>query len=163
VLAVAAVAGLLGLLVWKVTRGSGKTAEPENFTLTRLDGPGKLELASLRGKVVVLNFWASWCGPCREETPEVEQVWKQYRSRDVVVVGVDSKDFTGDAKRFMRRYGVTYPVVHDGQGDLWGPYGVTGLPETRVIDRDGKYVGEQFYGPVKATDLSQQIELALAS
>ncbi len=160
-LAVALVAGLLGLLIWKVAHGSGKTAEPKNFTLPRLDRPGKLELASLRGKVVVLNFWASWCVPCKQEAPEVERVWKRFRSEGVVVVGIDSKDFSGDARSFMRRYGLTYPVVRDGDGALWGPYGVVAVPETRVIDRTGKYVGTQFYGPVTVADLRSDIEHAL--
>jgi cytochrome c biogenesis protein CcmG, thiol:disulfide interchange protein DsbE len=161
VFAVALVAGLLALLVWKVAHGSGKTAEPKNFNLSRLDKPGKLELASLRGKVVVLNFWASWCIPCKQEAPEVERVWRSFRSKGVVVVGVDTKDFSGDARSFMRHYGLTYPVVRDGDGSLWGPYGVTGVPETRVIDRNGKYVGTQFYGATTATDLRRSIEHAL--
>jgi cytochrome c biogenesis protein CcmG/thiol:disulfide interchange protein DsbE len=160
-LAVAVVVALLGLLIWKVAHGSGKTAQPENFNLSRLDRSGKLELASLRGKVVVLNFWASWCIPCKEEAPEIEELWKQYRSQGVVVVGVDTKDFSGDAKSFMRRYGITYPVVHDGEGKLWGPYGVTGVPETRLIGRHGKYVATQFYGAVKKADLRAGIEEAL--
>jgi cytochrome c biogenesis protein CcmG, thiol:disulfide interchange protein DsbE len=161
VLAVALVAGLLALLIWKVAHGSGATSEPKNFDLPRLDKPGKLELASLRGKVVVLNFFASWCPPCKSEAPQVEQVWQRFRSQGVVVVGIDSKDFSGDARGFMRRYGLTYPVVRDGDGTLWGPYRVTGLPETRVIDRNGKYVGTQFYGATTAADLRSSIEHAL--
>jgi cytochrome c biogenesis protein CcmG, thiol:disulfide interchange protein DsbE len=158
--AVALVAGLLALLIWKVVHGSGATAQPQNFTLQRLDKPGKLELASLRGKVVVLNFWASWCIPCKQEAPEVEQVWKRFRSQDVVVVGIDSKDFSGDARSFMRRYGLTYPVVRDSDGALWGPYGITGVPETRVIGRNGKYV-EKFKGAVSESDLRASVEHAL--
>jgi cytochrome c biogenesis protein CcmG, thiol:disulfide interchange protein DsbE len=163
VLAVALVAGLLALLIWKVAHGSGKTAEPKNFNLPRLDKPGKLELTSLRGKVVVLNFFASWCPPCKSEAPQVEQVWQRFRSRGVVVLGIDSKDFSGDARSFMRRYGLTYPVVRDSDGALWGPYGVTGLPETRVIDRSGRFAGTQFRGATTASDLRSSIELALRS
>src|SRR5438874_10415128 len=146
VLAVALVAGLLALLIWKVARGSGKTAQPKNFTLPRLDKPGKLELASLRGKVVVLNFWASWCVPCKQEAKTFQRVWQEYRSRGVVVLGVDSKDFSGDAHSFAKRYGLTYPLVRDSDGSLWGPYGVSFLPVTRVIDRRGKYVGKSIDG-----------------
>ena len=160
VLAVALVAGLLGLLIWKVSHGSGATSQPQNFNLPRVDKSGKLELASLKGKVVVLNFWASWCGPCKQETPMVEQVWKQFKSEGVVVVGIDSKDFSGDARAFMRHYGVTYPVVRDGDGNLWGPYGVTGVPETRVINRQGKFAAK-FYGAITAAQLRAGIRQAL--
>jgi len=163
VLAVALVGGLLALLIWKVAHGSGKTAEPKNFTLPRLDKPGRLELASLRGKVVVLNFWASWCVPCKQEAPALETVWREYRAKGVVVVGVDSEDFSGDARSFMRKYGITYPVVREGGRDLYGPYGISGVPETRVIDRSGKYAGTQFYGATTASDLRRSIDAALRS
>ncbi len=161
VLAVALVAALLALLIWKVAHGSGRTAEPKNFTLPRLDKPGTL--ASLRGKVVVLNFMASWCVPCKQEAPAIESIWKQYRSKGVVFVGVDSEDFSGDAKNFIRKYGITYPVVREEGRDLYGPYGVSGVPETRVIDRQGKYAGTQFYGATNASDLRQSIQAALRS
>ena len=162
VLAVALVAGLLGLLVWKVAHGSGKTAQPKNFDLPRLDRPGRLELASLRGKVVVLNFWASWCIPCKQEAPTFERIWRQYRSKGVIVLGVDSSDASGDARSFMRRYDLTYPVVHDGGRGLWGPYGLSFLPVTRVIDRRGKYFGASFDGgPVPFTSLRRRIDAAL--
>ena len=161
VVAVALVAGLLALLIWKVAHGSGKTAEPQNFTLPRLDQPGNVELASLRGKVVVLNFWASWCVPCKQEAPDIEKIWQEYRKKGVVVLGLDSEDFSGDAKSFIRKYGLTYPIVREPGNDLWGPYGVTGIPETRVIGRNGKYTGTQFYGATTASDLRASIEHAL--
>jgi len=163
VVAVALVAGLLGLLIWKVAHGSGKTTEPKNFTLPRLDKPGRIELASLRGKVVVLNFWASWCVPCKQEAPALETVWREYRKKGVVVLGVDSEDFSGDAREFVRKYKITYPVVREGGRDLYGPYGVTGVPETRIIGRNGKYVATQFYGATTAKDLRESIDTALES
>jgi cytochrome c biogenesis protein CcmG/thiol:disulfide interchange protein DsbE len=161
VLAVALVAGLLALLVWKVAHGSGKTAEPKNFNLPRLDKSGKLELASLRGKVVVLNFMASWCVPCGQEAPTIEQVWEQYRSKGVVVIGVDTADASEDARAFMSKHDLTYPVVRSIGYSLWGPYGLTGVPETRVIGRNGKYAKTQFYGAVSGPDLKRAIDQAL--
>jgi cytochrome c biogenesis protein CcmG/thiol:disulfide interchange protein DsbE len=113
--------------------------------------------------VVVLNFFASWCPPCKQEAPGLEKIWREYRSKGVVLLGVDSEDFSGDAKGFMRRYGITYPVVREPGRDLYGPYGVTGLPETRVIDRRGKYAGKQFYGATTAADLRSSIDQALRS
>src|SRR3954449_6612025 len=115
-LAVGLVALLLALLVWKLVQGSGKQAEigkpAPNFTLSRVDAPGKLQLASLRGKVVVLNFWASWCYPCKQEAPALAAASKRWGGR-VVVLGVDVNDFVGDARKFAGRYGLSYPLVHD--------------------------------------------------
>lgn len=159
----ALVASLLALLVWKVANGSGKTKEPSNFTLRRLDRSGQLELSSLRGKVVVLNFWGSWCIPCGKEAPVLQQVWQRFKGRDVVFVGVDQYDFSSDARGFMRKFHITYPVVQDGLGTLVGPYGISGWPETRFVDRRGRFVGEHVIGPVTRTELERNITEALRS
>jgi len=169
-LTVAAVAGLLGLLIWKVVHqdkgvklGGGRTPPAPQFALSRLDAPGKLALASLRGKVVVLNFWASWCAPCKSEAPRLEAAWQRYRSRGVVVLGIDAQDFTGDAKRFVSKHGVTYPNVHDGPGDVLPRYGVTGFPETYFVDRRGRLVGDRVAGEISAARLNEGIRRALES
>ena len=171
VAAVAVVAALLGLLGWKLTQdGSEVTAQLDKggspsapaFTLERLDGKGDLDLASLRGKAVVLNFWASWCGPCKDETPLLQKGWKRWQGKDVVFVGVDVKDFRGDAKDFLARYGVTYANVYDGKGSTVGRYGVTGFPETYFVDAAGN-VRYRIAGPVEdAAELDAGIERALA-
>ncbi len=165
---VAAVIGLLALLVWKVTHqthgvklGAGRTPAAPQFDLSRLDAPGKLTLASYRGKVVVLNFWASWCDPCKAEASRLEAAWRKYRSKGVVVIGVDGQDFSGDAKRFMRRYGLTYPNVHDGPGNVLPKYGVTGFPETYFVDRRGRLVGDRVAGEISVQTLKDGIERAL--
>ena len=174
--AVAAVAALLALLIWKVLdeRASspaaelarGKTPPAPNFTLPRLDRSGELSLASLRGQGVVLNFWASWCDPCEEEAPVLEAAWRKYRSRGLVVVGVDHNDFKGDARRFARKNGMTYPLVHDGRGELLeNGYAGTGVPETYFVNRRGRLVGEPFLGPLNhdTGKFERYIELALSS
>jgi cytochrome c biogenesis protein CcmG, thiol:disulfide interchange protein DsbE len=142
-LAVALVAGLLALLIWKVAQGSQKEAElgkpAPDFTLGRLDRAGSLQLSSLRGKVVVVNFWASWCHPCREEAPALEAASKQFGDK-AVVVGVDVRDASGEARRFLRKYDLTYPAVHDNRDLTWPKYGLTGLPETFFLDRRGRVV-----------------------
>ncbi len=172
VLAVGMVAGLLALLIWKIaSQDEGIAAElargerplAPDFTLPRLDRDGKLTLSSLRGKVVVLNFWASWCQPCKEEAPLLRAGWERWRGRGVVFLGVDAQDFKSDARRFMKRYGVTYPIVHDGPGDILPKYGVTGFPETFFIARGGRLVGEHVQGVMKEDQLTENIELALAS
>ncbi len=169
-LSVAAVAGLLALLVWRVVHqdkgvagqlAKGKRPVAPAFHLNRLDRTGKLSLASLRGKVVVLNFWASWCNPCKTEAPRLEAAWQRYRDQGVVVVGVDAQDFSGDARRFMRRHGVTYPNVHDGPGDVLPKYGVTGFPETFFVGRDGRLVGERVAGEISEEKLAAGIRRAL--
>jgi cytochrome c biogenesis protein CcmG/thiol:disulfide interchange protein DsbE len=169
---IAVVAGLLGLLIWKVahqTKGAaselakGQTPPAPHFDLSRLDTPGKLSLASLRGKVVVLNFWASWCDPCKSEAPRLEAAWRRWRSQGVVVVGVDAQDFSGDARSFMRKYKLTYPNVHDGPGKVLPKYGVTGFPETYFVGRDGKLVGERVQGEISREKLTAGIQRALRS
>ena len=169
-LTVLVVIGLLGLLIWKVAHqdkgvklGGGRTPPAPGFALTRLDTPGKLDLASLRGKVVVLNFWASWCVPCKSEAPRLEAAWRRYRGQGVVVIGVDAQDFTGDARRFIRRYKLTYPNVHDGPGNVGSKYGVTGFPETYFVDRSGRLVGDRVVGEVSAAKLTAGIRQALES
>ena len=74
----------------------------------------ELSLADLQGKPVVVNFWASWCGPCKGEAPALQKTCEKYRWQGLVLVGIDAQDFRGDAKRFAKRYGVTYPIVYDG-------------------------------------------------
>jgi cytochrome c biogenesis protein CcmG/thiol:disulfide interchange protein DsbE len=159
--ALAAVMALLGLLVWKVVHeersdvpkqvAAGETPVAPAFSLPRLDRAGKLSLVSLRGKAVIVNFWASWCRPCEKEAPVLERLWQRRRGDGLVVVGIDSQDFKGDARAFARRNRMTYPIVHDGPGDSVGDYGVRAFPETFVVDRDGNIVG-QILGQVDAND-----------
>jgi cytochrome c biogenesis protein CcmG, thiol:disulfide interchange protein DsbE len=151
VAAVAAVLGLLALLIWKVAHqehskipqqvAKGSQPVAPAFSLERLDRPGTLSLASFKGKAVVLNFWASWCGPCRDEVPSLERAWNRYRARGLVVLGVDQQDLTSDARAFARKYHMTYPIVRDGPGHVVSSYGLTGVPETFFVDRRGRVVG----------------------
>jgi cytochrome c biogenesis protein CcmG/thiol:disulfide interchange protein DsbE len=162
-LAVALVVGLLALLIWKVAQGSqneAKIGKPApDFTLGRLDRPGSLQLSSLRGKVVVLNFWASWCEPCKLEAPDLVAAAKKWNGR-VVVLGVDVNDSSHAARRFMRTRGIDYPVVHDNGNVTIPKYGLTGYPETFFIDRRGRVV-RHVISQVNAGDLRQGIEEAL--
>ena len=173
--AIGLVALLFLLLAWslvsdegsdlKSAAAAGDLPQAPDFTLERLDEEGDFDLSSLRGKAVVLNVWASWCIPCKEEAPFLEQVWQQNRNRELVIVGLDAKDFRRDARRFARRYGLTFPIVFDGPGDTANGYGVTGFPETFVLDREGRVV-EAFAGAVNAKEdrirLRAAIDEALA-
>jgi cytochrome c biogenesis protein CcmG, thiol:disulfide interchange protein DsbE len=159
-LAMMGVGILASLLVWKLTHQTPppKVGAPAPaFSLPRLTGNGDLSLRSLRGKTVVLNFFASWCAPCKREAPDLESVWRKYRSDGIVVLGVDSGDTKGAARDFLSAHGVTYPIVFDPQQTLaLGPYAVPGLPVTYVLNPKGRIVGSPVLGPVSDSGYSQE-------
>jgi cytochrome c biogenesis protein CcmG/thiol:disulfide interchange protein DsbE len=168
--AIGLVALLFVLLIWALvteeggdlaaSANSGERPSAPEFALERLDGEGELALSSLQGKAVVLNFWASWCLPCKDEAPYLEQVWRQNRERGLVVVGLDAKDFRRDARRFAERFELSFPLVFDGPGDTLAGWGVTGFPETFVLDREGRVV-QAFLGDVSSDDEKRELSLAI--
>jgi cytochrome c biogenesis protein CcmG/thiol:disulfide interchange protein DsbE len=162
--ALACVAGLLGLLVWRLTHQEHAPrvgAPAPTFTLRRLDGTGSVSLSALRGKPVVLNFWASWCLPCKSEARALEAAWTRYRGRGVEFVGVDFHDVTGDARRFVSVHSLTFPMVQDGSGDVTGSYGITQVPETYVLDRQGRVV-LHLAGPITEAPFAGEFRRGLA-
>jgi cytochrome c biogenesis protein CcmG/thiol:disulfide interchange protein DsbE len=168
-LAIGAVGVLAGLLIWNLTHQPSPPRVGQRapaFSLQQLNGMGDVSLASLRGKAVVLNFFASWCGPCKREAPALEQLWRDYRSRGVVVLGIDTNDASNDAEQFISTHRVTYPTVGGG-GHLTGKYGIPGLPVTYVLNRQGHVVGGQIDGPVSdapfSGDLNRYLNAALKS
>jgi cytochrome c biogenesis protein CcmG/thiol:disulfide interchange protein DsbE len=140
---------------------AGRSPVAPDFSLRRLNGDGQLRLRSLRGRAVVLNFWASWCVPCKQEAPLLETAAKRYRSAGLVVVGVDAQDFRSDARHFVQHYGLTYPIVHDDGTSTSTHYDVTGFPETWFIDRSGHVVGEHVKGPLTRDRLAGDIAIAM--
>jgi cytochrome c biogenesis protein CcmG, thiol:disulfide interchange protein DsbE len=147
-----------GALAAAVARG--ETPQAPDFTAERVDRDGELTLSSLRGKVVALNFWASWCIPCKDEAPFLERTWRTYRDDGLVVLGADWHDFSTDARRFMHRYGMTFPVVHDGSGSIGDRYGVKAVPETFLIDRQGRLVGA-FIGAINTDEDRARLRAAV--
>lgn len=145
--AVALLAALIGLFARSVLQGSttvaaelndGQRPAAPNFSLPKLDGHGDVALKSFRGKVVLLNFWASWCAPCRVEAPQFNLIQRRYGRRGVAVIGVDSQDFASDARTWARELHVSYTLVHDPSNDVTNRWGVTsGFPVTFVINRSG--------------------------
>ena len=114
-----------------------KLGEPApGFRLETLEG-APLSLAGLEGQVVALNFWASWCGPCRQEMPDFQQAWEEHRDQGVVFVGVAVDDTEKDAGDFARQVGVTYPLALDGTGEVAQAYRLEALPSTFIIDQQG--------------------------
>jgi len=135
---------LLGLLVY----GTFTRADPEpmggrsvpEFELPLLDG-GTLSNEDLEGKPVVMNFWASWCAPCREEAPMLEELWQEHRDQ-VLFLGVNIKDNEVGAEAFVEDFDITYPVVLDPRESLGGELDVFGLPQTFFIDHEGRFLGD---------------------
>lgn len=127
-----------------------------------LYGGGEIDSQQLRGKVVMLDFWASWCLPCREEAPVLAQVYAEYEERGVEFVGVNLWDNAGDAEVFLQQQGHEYPNGIDEGGKIAISYGVRGIPEKFFIDRDGR-IARKFSGPMTADRLRLILESMLAS
>ena len=168
-----AAAALIGLLAYGVAgtgadttlddaMHDGKRVDPPAANLQVLGGTRTGSLADYRGKVVLVNIWASWCQPCRTETPLLEKLQRQIASRGGTVLGVNFRDTTGDANAFARKYGLTYPSLRDVDGDLAQDYGTRALPETFVIDRQGKVTAVS-RGQVNAAFLDRSVGPLLSS
>jgi cytochrome c biogenesis protein CcmG/thiol:disulfide interchange protein DsbE len=121
---------------------TGTVGKPAaQFTAERLDGGGTLSLSEHSGKVIVLNFFASWCPPCKAENPALIRVWERYRTSDVVFIGIVFNEPTDKALAYVRANGVTWPTVQDADGRIAFAYGVHGPPETYFIGTDGIIAG----------------------
>jgi len=166
------VGALIGLLVYGVkATGRGQTLDDviahgrrpaaPAVSLPRLEGGARAALADYRGTVVVLNYWASWCTPCRQESPLLERWQRRLAKRGGTVVGIDSLDVTADARAFVREFGLTYPMLRDRDGETQRRFGVSGYPETLIVDRDGRIAALQ-RGPVDDAFLRRSVLPLLA-
>jgi cytochrome c biogenesis protein CcmG/thiol:disulfide interchange protein DsbE len=132
-----------------------------NFSLALLEPSGgqtTLSLADLKGKSIVLNFWASWCAPCKEELPLLEQTWKQEQGKTLMFLGMDFQESGSDAASFLQHYAITYPIVLDTNGDAALKYNVTALPQTIFINRNGTVVS-RVPGELTSKTLSNGLQL----
>lgn len=158
---------LIGLLVYGLTtkatdssidqdlaRGSAPAAPGFDLELLELGAPplklaraleepaadGRIQLAELRGTPVVLNFWASWCQPCREEAPLLERGWQRWGRKGLLFLGLNMQDISDDAKGFLEEFSIDYPTIRDPGKSVSVDYGLTGIPETYFIDARGRVV-----------------------
>jgi cytochrome c biogenesis protein CcmG/thiol:disulfide interchange protein DsbE len=137
-----------------VARGERK--EAPRIELPRLSGGGREALADYQGTVVVLNFWASWCDPCRAESPLLERWHRRISRRSGTVLGVDVLDVSSDARAFIEKYGLSYPQLRDRDGDALERFGVVAYPETFAIDRRGRIAATR-RGPVDEAWLRRHV------
>ena len=163
------IAGIVGLLAWGLLNKSSATGlsgitrvgQPAPDFSMELIRDGELTLSEHRGSVVVINFWASSCPPCRTEARDLEAAWRDYRDRDVLFIGANIQDRAEAAGRFLDEFGVTYPNGLDEGGRISIDYGVVGIPVTFVVDGEGN-VARRWVGEIDPERLTTWIEELLA-
>ena len=165
----------LGVLVWASAQTGGRaggmgvntefgvadveTEVAADFSLVLQDG-GQVNISALRGRVVLVDFWASWCAPCRQEAPVLEQTYREYAARDVEFIGVNIWDLPDNAAAYVEQFGISYPNGVDEDGAIAIDYGVKGIPEKFFIDRDG-LVRQKFVGPIRPEVLKETLDTLL--
>lgn len=163
VIVLAVVLALLGLLAWGLIqsqKGPVDTGEAPDFTITGFDGR-TVTLSELRGQVVIINFWASWCPPCREEAAYLEQTWRKYKDQGVVFIGVDWVDTEKAALAYIDEFDITYINGPDIGTRISQAYNIKGVPETFYVDKRGILRGVHI-GPLKSPELDEKIDELLA-
>ncbi len=163
---VALFVAFLGARLFSVNQTQPSSGAAPDFTLNLYEGydgglgQALIKLSDLRGKVVLINFWASWCIPCREEAPELEAAYRQFKDRGVVFLGVDWVDIEGDALNYLKSFSITYANGPD-IGTKIGPlFHITGVPETYIVDQVGNIQFSKI-SPVKQTELAAVFERLL--
>src|SRR3990172_6778264 len=157
---VLALLGLLGGGLVRVQAGPRAAGPAPDFTLNTFQGQ-EITLSDLRGQVVVINFWASWCPPCREEEAYLESTWREYQDRGVVFIGVDYVDTDREALAYIAEFDITYPNGPDLGTRISQAYRIQGVPETYFVAKDGTLRGVKI-GPLAPPELEERLETLLA-
>jgi len=143
------------------TLADGTPAGRAGAAWKRAAADGRVSLDELKGTPLVVNFWASWCDPCRAEAKVLERAWREHAGGDVLFLGLDVQDARENARDFIHQFGITFPHARDADADTQRSWGVTGLPETYFIGQDGGVVGHVI-GTVDASQLRDGIAAARA-
>jgi len=154
---------LLGLLAWglkKAQAGPRDSGMAPDFTITDFDGR-TVTLSELRGEVVIINFWASWCPPCREEAAYLEETWRKYQDQGVVFIGVDYVDTEKEALAYIQEFDITYLNGPDIGTRISQAFNIQGVPETYFVAKSGELRGVHI-GPMQSPQLDEKIEELLA-
>jgi cytochrome c biogenesis protein CcmG, thiol:disulfide interchange protein DsbE len=154
-------AAVIGLALVRQKQAQPQSGAAPDFTVTTYDGE-TMALQDLRGKIVVVNFWASWCIPCKEEAPFLQSVSERYRDQDVVILGIAYSDIDAQSLEFIERYAITYPNAPDNGTRVSDAYHITGVPETFVIDRQGN-IAYFFYAQVPEETLIAVLDRLIGS
>jgi len=132
-------------------RSNTENQVAKTFTLESLEGDEEISLEDFKGKPIVVNFWATWCGPCKQEMPFFEKTWKEYKDKEVVFIGIDVMDDKDNAQEFIEKLGISYTNLYDPSGKTSNSYGVVALPATFFIDKNGD-IAVKHYGSFLGKD-----------
>lgn len=149
-------AAIVGLALARQKMTQPTAGPAPDFTVTTFDGQ-EIALSQLRGQVVVVNFWASWCIPCKDEAPVLQAAWERYRDRGVLLLGIAYVDTESASLAFMEEFGITYPNAPDTGTRVSEAYHITGVPETFIIDQNGQ-IAEFFYAQVTEQQLAATLD-----
>lgn len=150
---------LVGIKLYQITLGPISSGRAPDFTLTTFDGEN-YTLSDYVGQVIVINFWASWCGPCELEAADLEQAWRNYRKHDVLFLGIDYVDTENEAQAYLQKWDVTYPNGADLRTAISQAYRIRGVPETYIVAQDGT-VAFTIIGPTDYTKLTAALDSLL--
>ena len=162
IIGILSVIGVMGFQLVRQNRSQPESGSgAPDFTVTTFDGQ-TFTLSEHRGEIVVINFWASWCPPCRDEAPDLETVYQEYKDRGVTFIGITHVDEVTDSLAFIEEFGMSYLNAPDQRSVVADKYAIRGVPETFVIGRDGRIVeGGALLTEINATILRRVLNRAL--